>query len=243
MAAAILITSNNGGIDVETPLTGAGLTSVPTRSAGAKRTAIEVAQDLVESLAAEYEHENFEEREHEIVDRVAVAWGRAKLVERLGRAKGSQLSIQAAHGQAGSGGCAVTGTMAVTGNLVDLGPDWLIVAGDPGPAERTAGVASQTLLPLDRILAVEGLPAALGAPPRGGKIWERRRLTQLLRPLTDARTAVRVHSDVGCFPAQVLRVGEDHLDLELRGSTSGAPRVLSLRFAALTAIEADFYSR
>lgn len=201
------------------------------------RTPIEVAQDLVESLASEVESEQAQELENEVEDRLAVMWGRTALSDRLWSAKGRVVRLHIAHPPAQSTMCGHVGSATLEGRVVDLGPDWLVLTpslvDDLGP---------HLVVSLAKVLGMHGAPEIAGRPIKQSKIWDRRRLTQLLRPLVDSAQLVQIHSEFGCFAARVLRVAADHIDCEL----SKAPnlhsreqwRTVSVAFSALSYIEA-----
>lgn len=200
-------------------------------------TPVEAAHQLVESLASEFEFEESQEREFEIADRLAVAWGRSTLVDRLWFAKGEQVCVHVDHRHSSTNGCGIADVMSLGGCLVDLGPDWFVME-----SRSEVGDQTRVIIPLNRLRGVQGLSeraAPQTAQQSRGKIWSRRKLTQLLRPLADESQLVRVHSDLGCSSAKILRVGVDHCELEYRDVPSRAPRIISLSFEAISAIEAE----
>lgn len=202
------------------------------------RTPIEVAQDLVESLASEVESEQAQERENEVEDRLAVMWGRTALSDRLWSAKGRIVRLHVAHPSVQSTMCGQAGSATLEGRVVDLGPDWLVLTPSLGD-----GLGPHRVVPLVNVLGMHGAPEVAGCPAKQSKIWDRRRLTQLLRPLADSAQLVQVHSEFGCFVARVLRVAADHIDCELSKvpNLQGQEhwRTVSVAFSALSYIEAQ----
>lgn len=210
-------------------------TSASNRARTTTRTPVEVAQGVVESLASEFEFEQSAERDYEVADRLAVAWGRTTLADRLATAKGGQVQgVHLSHTCERAEPSSQVVRFAKAGLLVDLGPDWMVLA-----TQSEAGDQQEWIIPTTRVVGVHGVPEHAATSPNRGQIWSRRKLTQLLRPLTDQTEPVRVHSDLGCFQAQVVRVGSDYLDVDLVEVPAAGRTTLTLGFAAVCAIQAD----
>ncbi|MFZ1361384.1 MAG: hypothetical protein WAS05_00410 [Candidatus Nanopelagicales bacterium] len=196
---------------------------------------MDVAQDLVESLASEVEFEHAMEREGEVEDRLAVVWGRTTFDDRLWTAKGRVVCVHVAHQANQASACGHVDLAVFESRLVDLGPDWLVL--EPSSSGNVVG---QVIVPLAKVLGVSGLPEVAGRTARQSKIWEHRKLTQLLRPLSTSQQRVRVHSSLGCFTARVARVAADHIDFDLVDSPSrqnvGSMTVL---FSSMSFLEAN----
>lgn len=206
-----------------------------SRKSKGSLTPIDVAQDLVESLASEVEFEQALETEYEVADRLAVIWGRTAFSSRFSAAKGQVVQVHVAHPISLSRSCGTQGSTTLDGRLVDLGPDWLVVE----PAQNGRFVP-QVIIPMTSVLGVSGLPKVAGGASRQSKIWEHQRLTQLLRALVGSSQRVRIHSDFGCFCVRVVLVAADHLDVELLdASPRDSHASVSLRFSAISFIEAD----
>lgn len=91
----------------------------------------------------------------------------------------------------------------VTGRLIDVGADWLLME-DAGPV----------VLPIAAVIGVEGLTRAAAGEP--GALARRVRLTVVLRRLARDRTTVRVALiDRSTAVGTIDRVGVDHVDLAL----------------------------
>lgn len=206
--------------------------------------AIEVAQGLLESVAAEYEYENYQEREYELADRLAVAWGRSTFTERLLVAKNLPLRFYLEHPSLGSVGCTDQGVAELAARLVDLGPDWVMLQATDMSAHGSWSHpwrnSWQSLVPIERLISVAGLPNHVGASKPTSRIWESQRLTQILRPISEARQVAFIHSDIGCFAGEILRVGKDHLDLSPRNPAQSGQQTITIRFSAIAIIEAEF---
>jgi hypothetical protein len=154
----------------------------------------------------------------EVADRTRRELARIRLVDRLRASTGAELS------------CRVMGAGAVSGRLVDVGPDWLLLA------ERQA---RESLVPTAAVLAVAGLGSRAAEPGSEGEVAARLGLGHALRALARDRAEVSVVLiDGSALSGTVDRVGADFFDLAEHGP--GEPRrpatvraVRSVPFAAV----------
>lgn len=103
------------------------------------------------------------------------------------------------------------GGEVVSGRLVDVTPQWVLLEDD----------AREHLVPAAAVALVSGLPST-AAPPASGVV---RRLTlgHALRAVARDRSVVRVRVDGGSVLGRVDGVGRDHLDVTLVQQDSGRP--------------------
>ncbi len=160
------------------------------------------------------------EREAEIVERVRVEFGQTTLVDRLRAQEGANITV------------AVDGVGQVSGALVQIGADWLLL--------RTP---SEVIVPVAAITAVPDLPPAAISPDGGSMVSRRLRLTTVLRAVAMDRCAVRVALRNGSsFTGTPDRVGFDFVDVALH-DLDEAPRRSTVRgrstvaFAALASVQ------
>lgn len=98
---------------------------------------------------------------------------------------------------------AVHGGESLRGELLDVGPQWVLLA--EGPREH--------LVPLQAIALVTGLGDV--AAPAPGVVGSRLRLGHALRAVARDRAVVRVLTTAGTVVGRVDAVGTDHLDVAL----------------------------
>lgn len=128
--------------------------------------------------------------------------------ERAGVALAARLR---AHADAGEVVVTVRGGERCRGRLVDVGPQWVLLA--DGPREH--------LVPLDAIALVSGLGDA--AAPADGPVGSRLRLGHALRAVARDRSVVRAQTTGGDVIGRVDAVGTDHLDVALVRPDDGRP--------------------
>src|ERR1700712_1693379 len=137
----------------------------------------------------------------ELADRERVAAGAISVVERIGGAIGRPLRVR------------TTAGIAVTGALLEIGPDWLLIQEGPG---------REVLLALTAVTIVEGLAAATG--PAVGGVKLRLNLRFALRGIARDRSPVAlvvcggVGEPMGLYTeitGTVDRVGGDFVEVAL----------------------------
>lgn len=149
-------------------------------------------QQLFDDLQSQFEAEEAAAERAESASRARAEVGAVRLVERLGGAVGGQLALD------------VRGPGRITGALVDLGPDWLLLADDAGR---------------DQLVALAAVRAASGlgrrtAPPEPGSVRARMDLRRALRGLARDRAAVQVVLDDGtAVTGTIDRVGADYVEV------------------------------
>lgn len=148
----------------------------------------------------------------EVADRLQVEWGRTALQDRLCAHRGSRLTFR------------LPGMEAVVGRVDAVEADWLRISTAHGPC----------YLALDKIDSVEGLSRIPGQSAGSTA----RRWTALLRQLHQARRPITVVTAAGHrITGSVVRVGRDHLDLELAEQTR-SDSCLTITTRAIAAIRA-----
>lgn len=135
------------------------------------------------------------------------------LTDRLRAARGASVTVRTAHGE------------PVRGPLVDVAPEWLLVA--PGPVQRA-------LVPVGAVVAVGGLPPH--AAPAPGVVERRLGLGHALRALARDRAVVRVQVAGTELVGRVDRVGADHLDLTETERPAAARTCWSVPFASVDVV-------
>jgi hypothetical protein len=129
----------------------------------------------------------------EIADRTRRELARIRLVDRLRAGMGTELV------------CHVAGAGPVSGRVVDVGADWLLL---------TARHARESLVPTAALLAVTGLGTRAAEPGSEGEVAARLGLAHALRALARDRAEVSlVLLDGSTITGTVDRVGADFFDL------------------------------
>ena len=123
----------------------------------------------------------------------------------------------------------VRGGELVTGTVVDVAEQWVLVAEGPRRA----------LVPLAAVGGVSGLPVA--TQPDDGVVARRLGLGHALRALARDRTPVHVVTDAAEIPGRVDRVGADHIDVAVvvdpsTARTTGGTAGWAIPFAAIRVI-------
>ncbi len=124
-------------------------------------------EQLFSDLDARFDELADAEMMAELADRERVAAGAISVVERIGGAIGRPLRVR------------TTAGIAVTGALLEIGPDWLLIQEGPG---------REVLLALTAVTIVEGLAAATG--PAVGGVKLRLNLRFALRGIARDRSPV-----------------------------------------------------
>jgi hypothetical protein len=149
--------------------------------------------DLFRDLEAQLEAANAAEEAAEIADRTRREQARLRLVDRLRAALGVDIAVH------------VLGLGAVTGRVVDVGTDWLLLDESQG---------RDLLLRQAAILAISGLGVQSTEPGREGRVAARLDLRFALRAVARDRSAVTVALIDGCLlTGTVDRTGADFFEL------------------------------
>ena len=150
-------------------------------------------QRLFADLQAQFEAEEAAGEQAESASRERAEVGALGIADRLRGAEGRPLML----------GCGSAG--AVSGVLVEVGPDWLLVEDDG---------ARQCLVALAAVRTVSGLGRRTAVPEPAGAVHGRLDLRRALRGLARDRSAVQVLLDDGSVLAGTLdRVGADYVEL------------------------------
>jgi hypothetical protein len=150
-------------------------------------------QQLFADLQAQFEQEEAASEQAEAASRARSEIGAVRLVDRLRGAVGSTVVLQCA------------GVGQVSGELVDVGPDWLLLVDDLGRDVLCAGGA---------VRSVAGLTRRTGVAQDGRGVIAAWDLRRALRALGRDRAAVQVVLDDGGVLSGTLdRVGADYVEL------------------------------
>lgn len=142
------------------------------------------------------------ELSYEVADRARGEFAQMRMVDRLRAAVGASIVIT------------VPEVGAVTGELRDVGADWLLLK-DPHGAEN--------LIPLHAVRTVDGLPALSAQPGSEGKVEAGRGLRVALRRLARDRVQLRLHVGISHpIDATIDRVGNDFIEVAVH--PIGEPR-------------------
>jgi hypothetical protein len=144
------------------------------------------------------------ELDAEVAERTRTERGRIRMSDRL-RAADGPVTVRA-------------GSDVIHGRVLDVGADWVLVEVDD-PA------ATEVLVALGAIQAIDGLTTRAQEPGSAGQVAERLDLRHVLRSLSRSRDPVLIATADGSrLRARLDRVGADHIDataLDLGdGSTS-----------------------
>lgn len=140
----------------------------------------------------------------EVEDRTRREAALINAVDRLRAAVGRPLRVITAEG-------------ALRGDLLDVGPDWLLLHQGPGPASSAAAV-----VPLAAVLAVSGLGSTAVASVTVGPVANRLDLRHVLRGIVRDRTPVRlVVRDGQCYGGVLNRAGADFVEVTSRSPERG----------------------
>jgi hypothetical protein len=150
-------------------------------------------QQLFADLQAQFEAEEAALERAESASRTRAEVGAVGIADRLRGALGLPLALA----------CGAAGT--VSGVLVEVGPDWLLVEDDG---------ARQCLVALGAVRSVGGLGRRTAAAEPAGAVRGRLDLRRALRGLARDRSAVQVVLDDGSMLGGTLdRVGADYVEL------------------------------
>jgi hypothetical protein len=150
-------------------------------------------QRLFADLEAQLAEEEATAERHEDASRARVEWGRLRLVDRLRGSVGQPVAL----------GC--RGAGEVTGRLVEVGVDWLLLE----DGQRRDVLVAQRV-----VRTVGGLMARTAADADPGAVGRRLDLRWALRGLARDRAAVHCLLDDGsAVTGTVDRVGADFVEL------------------------------
>ncbi|MDP9417381.1 MAG: hypothetical protein M3P48_06020 [Actinomycetota bacterium] len=177
-------------------------------------------EKLFGDLEAQFDALEAQDLQAELPDRVRGEVAGIALAHRLYGAVGAEISAD------------LLGGVRVSGALVDVGPDWLLVQ---------EALGGQALVPTASVATLAGVGRRAVPPPARSRVGARLRLTAALRAIARDRSVVRVHLVTGVVLHGVLeRVGADFVDAtelpmgESRRAAPGSGRVVPL--AAVAAV-------
>jgi len=183
---------------------------------------------LFRDLDAQFEAAEAAELAAEVADRTRREIALVRLGDRLRAALGGNLTI------------GVSGGEVLSGALLTVGPDWLLLGAGPGGSPD----GRDTVVVLSAVQSLTGLGARFLPPETEGRVAARLDVRHALRALARSRVAVRVLLRDGSVVVGTLdRIGADHLDLAEHDAgearRSGAVRrVRTVPLAALAAVRA-----
>ncbi|MGI8677355.1 MAG: hypothetical protein ACR2LX_01430 [Jatrophihabitans sp.] len=149
--------------------------------------------DLFADLEAQAAALETAERAGEIDERTRAEIGSLGLLERLRGAVGLPLRLRGA------------GSLAVTGRLDRVGPDWVLVE---------EGAGREVLLATAALVSVRGLVRYSATPDSLSVLESRLGLRHALRGIARDRSAVRLHLvDGSTVDATIDRIGADFLEV------------------------------
>jgi hypothetical protein len=175
-------------------------------------------QQLFADLQAQFEQEEASAERAEDASRARAEVGAVALSDRLRGAAGLSLALN------------VRGAGQLSGVLLDVGPDWLLLSDDLGREVLVAGTA---------VRAVGGLGRRTAAPQEPRPVRAALDLRRALRGLARDRAAVQLVLDDGAVLAGTVdRVGADYV--EVAEHAVDAPRrveaVQGVRAVVITAV-------
>ncbi|MCW2581650.1 MAG: uncharacterized protein JWQ53_440 [Klenkia sp.] len=175
-------------------------------------------EQLFADLEAQFEVEESATERAEGASRARAEVGRLRWVDRLGGARGHRV------------GLTCTGAGEVTGRVVDLGPDWVLLVDEQ---QREHLVATAT------VCALVGLGAATTVPVEEGAVARAWDLRRAVRGLARDRAPLRcVLVEGTVLTGTVDRVGADYLELAEHPADEPRRRgaVRQVRTVVLTAV-------
>jgi hypothetical protein len=177
--------------------------------------------ELFADLEAQADALDVAARAAEVAERARIEVAALSVIDRLNAALGTAVRLQ------------VRGAPGVTGTLVRVGPDWLLLDEGGGHESVVAHAAIRSIAGLGRLSAV---------PDSGSVVTARLTLRSALRGIARDRSAVRLHLvDGESIDATIDRVGADFV--EVAQHAAGEPRrrsevrdVLLIPFPALAVV-------
>ncbi len=177
--------------------------------------------ELFRDLEAQADAAAADDLASEVAQRTRQEAGRLRMVDRLRPALGAAVGVQ------------VAGLGAVSGRLVEVGSQWLLL---------DEGAGRSVLVPLTGVLAVSGLGVGSAVPGSEGAVLARLGLASALRGVAQDRAPVTVVlADASVVTGTVDRVGADFLEIteHASGEARRRDRVGGVRvvpFEALAAV-------
>lgn len=190
-------------------------------------------EDLFDDLEAQLAAQRRRSEDAELVDVVRAERARVTWMDRL-RAQPGEVTVVVAGGR-------------MTGQVVDVGPDWLLLRRRPASGEAAAGLddalpgqgapgSRDTVVPAAAVRALTGLlPGVVPADGIGRSLG----LASVLRRLAGDRAVVRVGTADGTtLTGTPSAVGVDHLDLRCHDTDdpTGRGARWTLPFTAVTSV-------
>jgi hypothetical protein len=149
--------------------------------------------ELFADLEAQLDAAATSELAAEVVDRTRREIAALSLVDRARAAVGHPVRVQ------------LLGPAAVSGALLDVGAQWVLLRDDAG---------RDVLMPWTAVVAVVGLGLASVAPAEGGQLFRRLGLTTALRAIARDRAAVSIGLVDGSVVSGTLdRIGLDFVEI------------------------------
>jgi hypothetical protein len=163
-------------------------------------------EELFADLDAEFDALEAVELAAEISDRTRRELARIRLVDRLRAAADGTISVTVGGPDLGQ---------TITGRLLDVGVDWILLGRTDVPLE--------VLVPVAAVNTVTGLPAEATEPGSEGYVQARLSLAYVLRGIArDRSTVVVAIRGGGVLTGTIDRVGADYVDLAEHAA--GEPR-------------------
>ncbi len=179
-------------------------------------------EDLFDDLEGQAEFMERAERDAEVADRTRSEVGQITLLSRLRSNEGRDVSIR------------LTGGAAMSGNLVRLGADWMLLT-----------CPREVVVPLHAVAAVVDLPWDSVSPHGVEPIASRLTMSTVFRAMAADRARITVMlADQSTVSGTPDRVGRDFVDLAIHHGDE-APRVaaVSMRttvaYLAISAVTRD----
>lgn len=149
-----------------------------------------------DSMLAEDDHLD---RDAEVAERVAWAWGQMSIVDRCAAGVGRTLSVE------------VSSVGWVEGKLVDVGSNWIELRTERGTEFLVA----------HQLTGIVGLQGASRLPEDAPRTERSRDVRQLLRRYTNQTDRLELlQTNGGRTAGRPVRVGADHVDVELSDGRS-----------------------
>ena len=150
-------------------------------------------ENLFADLEAQADAASAAQLAAEVAERTRAEFGRLRLVDRLRAARGTRLVVR------------VRGAGALTGQVADVGADWVLLEEPDGRA---------ALVPLSGVVALSGVGGRSDLPGSEGQVEQRLDLRYALRRLVRDRAVVQVLLVDGTEVAGTFdRVAADHVEL------------------------------
>jgi hypothetical protein len=138
------------------------------------------------------------ERGGEVEERTRGELGALRLRDRARAALGTPLRLR------------MSGGVAASGELLRVGPDWLLI--DEGDGRELVAATAH-------LLSVRGLSRYSAVPATEGVVDSRLGLRHALRGIARDRSAVRIHlSDGSTVDATIDRIGSDFIEVATHGA-------------------------